>query len=245
LTGPVVAIVQARLGSTRLPNKVLKDLAGRPMIDRVLERVARAHTIQNTVVATTTHPRDDALVAHARTRGWTVVRGSEDDVLDRYVRAAAEAKAEVVVRITSDCPLLSPSVVDHAVRAHLEARPAPDYTSNVLPPRTYPLGLDVEVMTRAALERAGREDRNPAWREHVTPYLYRHPEAFRLLRVAHDVDLSHHRWTVDTPQDFELVRRVYEALRDEPFEWTDVLALLARHPDWNDLNRGVVQKKVP
>lgn len=241
--GPVVAIVQARLGSTRLPGKVLLDLAGRTMLDRVLERVARARRIDRVVVATTTEARDDRLVEHCRRRGHHVFRGSEDDVLDRYHGAAQAAEAATVVRITSDCPLISPSVSDQVVAAFAEG--GCDYASNVLPPRTFPHGLDTEVFSFEALERAWREDKDPTLREHVTPYIYRHPETFRLRRVAHTEDLSRLRWTVDTPEDFELVRRVYDHFRDRPFDWTDVLALLRDHPEWSAINRHVQQKRVP
>lgn len=239
-----VAIVQARLGSTRLPGKVLLDLAGEPMLARVVNRVQRARLLDEVLVATTDQPADDAIAGLCRARGWSCARGSQDDVLDRTYQAALESEAGLVVRITSDCPLIEPAVIDQIVGEFLALLPAVDYASNVLPPRTFPRGLDTEVFLFDALARAWREDANPAWREHVTPYIYRHPELFSLHHVANAVDLSHLRWTVDTAEDFELVRRIYGHFGGDDFSWRDVLTLLERHPDWLDLNYGVEQKVV-
>lgn len=242
--GPrVVAIIQARMGSTRLPGKILKPLAGQPVLARVVDRVRRSRRIGEVVVATTTLPADDAIADLCRSRGWACERGSEEDLLDRYYRAAVAHHADVIVRITSDCPVIDPGVTDSVIDAFL-ASPC-DYASNTLEPRTFPRGLDTEVMSFAALERAWREDRDPAWREHVTPYLYRYPDRFRLRRVANDRDLSFHRWTLDTPEDYELLRRIYDALGSDAFSWTDVLRLFDEHPDWIEINRNVVQKRVP
>jgi spore coat polysaccharide biosynthesis protein SpsF len=237
-----VAIIQARTGSTRLPGKVLLPLLGRPILSRVVERTARASRVDEVVVATTIDPADDAIVELAAAEGWAVERGSETDLLDRYVRAARAHDAEVVVRITSDCPLVDPAVVDQTIEAFVDG--AADYASSSLEPRTFPRGLDVEVVAREALERAWREDADPAWREHATPYLYRHPERFHLVRVSAPDDQSDHRWTVDTPEDYELVRRIYEALGRDDFGWREALAVVEAHPDWTDLNRHVVQKTV-
>ncbi len=239
----IVAIIQARMGSTRLPGKVLKPLGGHPVLACVVDRVRRSRRIDEVVVATTVLPADEAIVGLCRSRGWACERGSAEDLLDRYYRSAVAHRAEVVVRITSDCPVIDPGVTDSVIDAFL-ASPC-DYASNTLEPRTYPRGLDTEVVAFPALERAWREDDNPAWREHVTPYLYRHPERFRLRRVAEDRDLSFHRWTLDTPEDYELLRRIYDALGNDAFAWTDVLRLLDDHPDWIELNRNVAQKRVP
>lgn len=237
-----VAIVQARMGSTRLPGKTMMPLAGEPMLARVVERSRRARRVDAVVVATTTSPQDDTIASLCRERGWPCERGSEEDVLDRYRAAARAHRADVVVRITSDCPVIDPGIVDALLEAF--SRGTWDYASNGLEPRTYPRGLDVEAFTLAALERAWHEDENPEWREHVTAYIQRHPELFRILRYDNDRDLSRHRWTVDTPEDYELMRRIYDHFRGAAFGWTDVLRLLESHPDWVALNRAVKQKTV-
>lgn len=238
-----VAIIQARTGSTRLPGKVLLPLLGEPLLVRVVRRVGRAMSIDATVVATTTNADDDAIAELGARQGWLVERGSEMDLLDRYLQAARAHDAEIVVRITSDCPLIDPELIDDVVGA-LDAEGSA-YASNALEPRTLPRGLDVEAMTMSALEEADREDLDPASREHATPFLYRHPERFRLTRVSSPADLSVHRWTVDTAEDYALVRRIYDALGRDDFSWRDALAVVEAHPDWASLNRHVEQKIVP
>ena len=235
-----LAIVQARTGSTRLPGKVLLPLLGEPVLVHVVRRVARARALDGVVVATTVEPGDDPIERLASTEGWPLVRGSEQDLLDRYLLAARAHEADIIVRITSDCPLVDPDLIDAVVAALRET--GVDYASNTLPPRTYPRGLDVEAMTRAALETAGREDTDPASREHATPYLYRNPDRFRLQPVPGEADLSMHRWTLDTPEDYTLIERIYEAIGHDDFAWTEVLALLEANPEWSELNRHVRQK---
>lgn len=243
MTARTVAIVQARMGSTRLPGKVMLPLIGEPVLTHVMRRASRARTLDEVVVATTTLTDDDAIVALAEGEGWPVVRGGETDLLDRYLTAARAHDAAVVVRITSDCPLVDPDVIDSTVDAFRAANV--DYASNTLEPPTYPRGLDVEVIARAALERAGREDADPAWREHATPYLYRHPELFRLLRVPADRTYTDHRWSLDTPEDYLLIGRIYEALGRDDFTWREALSVVDANPSWASINRGVVQKVVP
>jgi len=238
-----VAIIQARTGSTRLPRKVLLPLLGRPLLSRVVARTRRAGRLDEVVIATTTDPDDDEIVDLAKHEGWAIERGSEMDLLDRYVQAARIHAADVVVRITSDCPLIDPTVIDDTVAAFEGGQY--DYASSSLEPRTFPRGLDVEVVAMDALERAWREDASPAWREHVTPYVYRHPDRFRLLRVPSLDDQSRHRWCVDTVEDFELVDRIYRELGRDDFGWREALAVVEAHPGWADLNRSVVQKVVP
>ncbi len=239
----VLAIIQARMGSTRLPGKVLLDLAGKPMLERIVSRCRQASTLDEVLVATTTQPADDRIADLCAAHNWPGFRGSEDDVLDRYYRAALQQQAEIVVRITGDCPLIDPEVIDLTVKKFLE-HGALDYASNSLDRITFPRGLDVEVMSFNALTRAWHEDHNPAWREHVTPYIYRHPEKFRLLSVTNEVDYSHLRWTVDTPADLALVRKIYEHFGGDDFSWRQVLALLAQHPQWLEINRYVAQKEL-
>jgi spore coat polysaccharide biosynthesis protein SpsF len=236
----VVAIIQARMGSTRLPGKVLLDLAGASILLRVLERVRRTDSIDEVVVATTDKPSDDIIVQECLRYQIPVFRGQEEDVLDRYYRAAVSAKADIVVRITSDCPLIDPEITRKTVQAFLAERP--DYASNCLV-RTYPRGLDTEVMTLHALERTWREAKQPYQREHVTPYIHENPDEFKLLSVTGEADYSGHRWTVDTPEDFELVRSVYTRLQHRnQFSWRDVIDLLQREPELAELNRSVAQK---
>jgi spore coat polysaccharide biosynthesis protein SpsF len=238
----IVAIIQARMGSTRLPGKVLKDIEGETMLARVVNRVRRSRLIDELLVATTDERSDDVVVKECQRCAVAVFRGSEKDVLDRYFRAAQLAKADIVVRITSDCPLIDPEIADKVVEAFLESRP--EYASNTLA-RTYPRGLDTEVITLSALGRAWQDARTTPQRTHVTPYIYEHPALFQLLSVTGDADHSGHRWTVDTHEDLELIRAIYARLRDNPaFVWRDVLALLDREPQLIELNRAIMQKPV-
>jgi spore coat polysaccharide biosynthesis protein SpsF len=236
-----VAIIQARLGSTRLPGKVLLDLAGEPMLARVVNRVRRAGRVDEVVIATTTEKRDDELASLCENRGWPCSRGSEQDVLDRYYQAARTHRADCVVRITSDCPLIDPRVIDSVVEG-LNC-PGVDYSSNTIR-RTYPRGLDAEAFPFVTLETAWREDQNPAWREHVTQFIVRHPERFGISQLSHDDDHSHRRWTVDTPEDFAFVEKIYDHFGHDEFTWKEVLEVLGRNPDWELINQGVEQKVV-
>lgn len=235
-----VAIVQARMGSTRLPGKVLMDIAGKTMLARVVERARRAKRLDAVVVAATVDSRDDAIAGECRRIGVPLFRGSQEDVLDRYYRCAVDQAADPVVRITSDCPLLDPEVVDRVVASFLLERP--DYTSNVVE-RTYPQGLDVEVVRMEALARAWREAKQPYERAHVTPYVYQHPDRFRIAGVEAERDYSRHRWTVDTADDLAFVRAVYGELGAEGhFGMEQVLDLLEREPRIAELNAHVRQK---
>jgi spore coat polysaccharide biosynthesis protein SpsF len=244
------AIIQARMSSTRLPGKVLLDLAGQPMLARVVERTRRARTIDRLVVATTVEPEDEPIVEICRSRGWAVFRGKRDDVLDRYYQAALSDRADPIVRITSDCPLIDPGIIDRVVErlrgtASSESASAAtiDYASNINPRRTFPRGLDVEVFTFTALSTAWQEDREATGREHVTPFLYRHPERFRIaLLESERPEAASHRWSVDTPEDYELLRRIYGHFHNDDFAWEEVLNLLTEHPEWVDLNRQIEQK---
>jgi spore coat polysaccharide biosynthesis protein SpsF len=230
------------MGSTRLPGKVLQDLAGQSMLSRVVTRLRASELIDDIVVATTRHPKDDAIIEECGRLSVSFARGDENDVLDRYLHAAESTRADVVARITSDCPLIDPEVTDKTIGAFL--REQPDYASNTLV-RTYPRGLDTEVISRTALTRAWQEARQPYEREHVTPYIVEHPSQFKLMSVAEGEDYSAHRWTVDTPEDLGFVRMVYSRFhRDEIFSWRDVLKLLEREPALTDLNRSVVQKAI-
>jgi len=238
----VVAIVQARMGSTRLPRKAFLDICGEPMLARVMARSQRAKTLKQTIVATTTETADDVICDLCTARGWPYYRGSQDDVLDRYYQAARQHKADVVVRITSDCPMIDPDVIDLTVGEFLRLQPECDYVSNGEPPRPFPRGLDVEVFHFGALERAWHEARESAFREHVTLYMYRLPEKFRVAAVFADRDYSDQRWTVDTPEDRALVLKLFEHFGHDRFGWRDILAALEEYPEWRDINRRIQQK---
>lgn len=235
-----VAIIQARMGSTRLPGKVLMDIAGRSMLAWVVSRTRCAAAIDEVVVATTESPADDAIVAECASMDVPVFRGSEDDLLDRYHRAAEAFEADTVVRITSDCPLIDPEVIDRVV-AEFTDNPV-DYACNTLA-RCYPRGLDVEVFSRAALEEAWHRADRPHERVHVTPYIHGNPKRFKLRSVPCEDDHSDLRWTVDTAEDLEAVRGIAEALggRDD-FGWRDALEVVRRNPHLADINRSVRQK---
>ncbi len=235
-----VAIVQARLASTRLPGKVLLDLSGDTLLARVLHRVQRAKTIDQVVVATTIAAHDDPIALECARLGVSCLRGDEADVLGRYREVAAATNAVVVVRITADCPLIDPSVIDSVVEAF--HRHPVDYASNTQH-RTWPRGLDVEVFSRVSLERAWQEATEPWQRSHVTPYFYQHPELFRLHSVAMPVDHSTLRWTVDTADDLALIRIIYQHLgnRDD-FDWREALAVVEHAPELASFNQHVPQK---
>jgi spore coat polysaccharide biosynthesis protein SpsF len=255
-----LAIVQARMGSSRLPGKVMLDIAGLPMLERVVERTKRASLLEDVVVATTNEAQDDAVANFCRERGYPVHRGSLHDVLDRFYQAARVFEAEAVVRITADCPVIDPGLIDGIVREFTLS--SVDFAANRLPPpwqRTYPIGLDIEVVTFSALERAWKQADQKSQREHVMPYFYEgipvdafdltrtslavSPRGFRVMLVNHVPDYGSKRWTVDTAEDLALMQRVYARFegRDD-FSWQDVLALFEREPELANINSNVVHK---
>jgi len=238
----IVAIIQARMGSSRLPGKVSMDLGGETVLGRVVRRLQRSRHISKIVVATTTVPADEVIVAECDRLEVLCFRGSEHDVLDRYYQAGHEKAAEAVVRITSDCPLIDPELVDETVEVFRNEHA--DYACNVSP-RTYPRGLDTEVFSFDALDRAWREAREAHQREHVTPYLYEHPQIFKLASLSGAADYSRYRWTLDTREDLELLRAIYSRFdgRDD-FSWKEVLRLMEREPELAELNSQVLQKSV-
>ena len=238
-------IIQARMTSTRLPGKVLKPVLAKTLLEHQLERLKRVTNADGFVVATTTNETDQPIVDLCNALGVPVSRGPEGDVLARYYEASKAHQADVVVRVTSDCPLIDPAVVAEVIGFYQSHTAAYDYVSNTLE-RTYPRGLDVEVFPFSLLEKAHREATQAEEREHVTPFIYRRPQQFRIYQVQQSPSHAHERWTVDTPEDFELIRRVLEALYPEKpqFLQADVLALLDAHPDWRALNAEIEQKKV-
>lgn len=258
----IVAIIQARMDSSRLPGKVLLDIAGATMLERVVDRTRQSKWTDRVVVATTTDSSDNPIEALCTAKGYPCYRGSASDVLDRYYQAARLFRADVIVRITADCPVIDPGVIDQTIEAFFD-NPHPgvisspttpagrytwDFAANRLPPpwkRTFPIGLDTEVCTFHALERAWKEARDPHQREHVMPYLYEQAGRFRVLQIDHDPDYGALRWTVDTAEDLELARRIYTHFdgRDK-FSWEDVLALYNEHPELRGINAGVRHKSV-
>jgi spore coat polysaccharide biosynthesis protein SpsF len=236
----VVAIIQARMGSSRLPGKVLKDLGGETVLGRVVHRLRRATRVNQIVIATTDSVADDVIVRECHRLEVPAFRGSESDVLDRYYQAARACAAGTVVRITSDCPVIDPQLVDETIRVFQQQHG--DYASNALS-RTYPRGLDMEVFTMGALERAWNDAHKPYEREHVTPYLYEHPELFRLVSQCGQIDYSQYRWTLDTAEDLELLRAIYARFSNQDdFGWGEVIQLMEREPELAELNSGVIQK---
>lgn len=255
----VAAIIQGRMASSRLPGKILADLGGQPMLQRVFVRASRSAAVEETLFATTTDASDDAVVEYCEFSGIPCTRGSPFDVLDRYYQAARRLKAAVVVRITADCPVIDPALIDEVVQ--VLAGGGYDFACNRLPPpwqRTYPIGLDVEACTFEVLERAWKEAHEPQHREHVMPFLYEGVEllevdrrlqrgvsgrGFQVALLHHTTDFGGYRWTVDTPQDLEFMRRVYEHFsgRDD-FTWREVLDLVHDRPRLMQINAGVRHK---
>ena len=241
----VVAIIQARMGSTRLPEKVMKNILGKPVILWDLDRVSLSKLIDEIVVAIPYGTENDVIADTIKEYNDKIViaKGSENDVLDRYYQAAVQTNADVVVRITSDCPLIDPFVIDNVIKHFLDNDC--DYCSNSLT-RTYPRGLDTEVFSFKALETAWNEAKKDYEREHVTPYIIKDPDKFKSLNVANDIDLSHLRWTLDTKEDFEFICTIYEKIysKKQLFLMNDVLELLDREPKLIDINSHIEQKQV-
>ncbi|WP_181003429.1 cytidylyltransferase domain-containing protein [Microbacterium sp. CJ77] len=239
-------VIQARLGSSRLPAKVLADIDGRSMLQMVIERAGRAHSVDEIVVATTTDSSDDELVQKAQEYGADVIRGDSFDVLARFGTVLdAYPLADPIVRVTADCPFIDAAIIDRLL--DLQKQTGADYVSNRLPPpwkRTSPVGLDVEVVRREALEIAIKTATDDHDREHVMPYLYRHPDRFSIVVDDLESDLSTYRWTVDTPEDLQAVREIAHRLGPEPFGWMDVLRVASNNPWIAELNATVTQKAV-
>lgn len=247
------------MSSSRLPGKILADIEGQPMLQRVFIRASRAVTVAETIFATTTDPSDDAVAEYCDFSGIPFTRGNLFDVLDRYYQTARHAKADYIVRVTADCPVIDPALIDDAVNALLDGEY--DFVANRLPPpfpRTYPIGLDVEVCTFAALERAWKESTEVFHREHVMPFLYEgvelsavsrqlsegvSPRGFRVALLNHPTDFGAYRWTVDTPADLEFIRQVYSRFAGRgDFSWKEVLDLVHNEPDLMKINSGIQHK---
>lgn len=243
----VVCIIQARMGSTRLPGKVMLDLCGKTVLGHVIERVEKVENIDEIVIATTTKEDDIVIEEEALKYGVKVFRGSEEDVLSRYYYAAKENEADVVVRITSDCPLIDPEIVNEMINKFkfLYKENRIDYLSNTLE-RTFPRGLDTEIFSFEMLEETFINADKQYQREHVTPYMYENPNKFSLVGYENEIDYSQYRWTLDTEEDFELIKKIYDELyRNEYiFCFSEVLELFKRNPGLSNINSCIKQKSL-
>lgn len=230
------AIVQARMGSTRLPNKVLLEAAGKPLLGHLIKRLSRSTMLEQIIVATSTHPQDAAIADYCATLGVAVFRGSEHDVLDRYYQAARAHSLDVIVRVTADCPLIDPALLDDMVQFFLKHRDQYDLVTN-RHPLTFPDGLDVDVMAMDKLAYAWQHASTPQQREHTVPFFWE--AGLRVHNVEHPERLfEQHRWTLDYPEDYQLIRQLYDALYcdDRLFTTQDTLEYLAQHPELRLIN---------
>ena len=233
----IVAILQARMSSSRLPGKVLKPILGKPMIQYEIERIRKSRHIDKLVLATSDDAADDCLVNMCKLHNINVFRGSLQDVLDRYYQCAKQYQAKYIVRLTGDCPVIDWTIIDQVIEKHIED--GNDYTSNTLNP-TYPDGLDVEVFNFSAIEDAWNKAQLLSEREHVTPYIYKNPQKFKLGCLKNNIDLSALRWTVDEHEDFLFITQIYERLYpvNKDFLMKDVVDLIKQIPDLSAINSG-------
>ncbi|WP_209124817.1 cytidylyltransferase domain-containing protein [Alkalihalobacillus sp. BA299] len=241
----VGAIIQARMGSKRLPGKVLKKVLDKPLLEYQYERVKEAKTLNEIIIATTKNEKDDPIVQLCRQLSTPYFRGSEEDVLLRFYEAATTFNLDVIVRLTSDCPIIDPDVIDKVVNCYLENSDQYDYVSNTLN-RTYPRGLDTEVMSYGALKAVNAKAQKQHDREHVTAYICNNPKVFRLGNITDNCVNKHHRWTVDTEEDFLLIKNIIETLYpiNKYFTLEDVIHILQDNPKWVEINTHIKQKKL-
>lgn len=226
----VLGIIQCRMNSKRLPQKISLDIYGKPLLQRVVERVKIAKTLNKVVVATSLYPLDDWVEDICSENKWDYFRGNEDDVLDRFYQCAKQYKADVIVRITADCPLIDYGIIDNVVNMFLRIYPNIEYGSNLLP-RTFPRGLDVEVISYGTLENEWANI--DKWREHVTLNIRKNIERYERCNYESVIgNCSHMRWVVDNTDDLEFIRKVYSKLKDDDFSWVDILNILRSYPDW-------------
>lgn len=242
----VICIIQARVGSTRLPRKILKKICGKTVLEHDIDRLKRVRNISGIMIATTTLEKDNAIVEESDRLNVKYYRGSEEDVLSRYYYAAKESNADIVVRVTSDCPLIDSEVTEKIIQYYLENSEKYDYVSNTID-RTYPRGLDTEVFSFKSLEKAFNEATSQRDREHVTPYIWGNCNLFRLSQHKNYVDYSELRWTLDTIEDFQLINNIYTnlySLKGNDFNMEDIIELYKEYPEFNNINNTIEQKKI-
>ncbi|WP_346887107.1 glycosyltransferase family protein [Clostridium sp. UBA1056] len=243
----ITAIIQARMGSTRLPGKVMKNIFGKTVLEHVVDRLRKSQLLNDIIIATTIGECDNKIAEEAERLSVNCYRGSENDVLSRYYNAAKENGSEIVIRITSDCPVIDPRIIDSMLERFIELykNNEIDYMSNTLE-RTFPRGLDAEIIPFEILEKAYNEADKQYEREHVTPYIYQNPETFKLIGFKNPINYSEYRWTLDTPEDFEVITRIYKELYkyDEMFYFDDIMNLMKRYPEIKNINDDIEQKKL-
>ncbi|MAF85149.1 MAG: spore coat biosynthesis protein F [Dehalococcoidales bacterium] len=241
----IVSTIEARMGSTRLPEKTIKEMVGKPMLELIIERLKRARKVDEIVVATTTEPEDEVIAELAERVGVKWFRGSSEDVLDRVIQAAKVYKADIIVEMTGDNPLLEPQLVDEAIDIYLKGNY--DYVSNAIKD-TYPDGLNVQAFSVKVLDEVARITNDPADRENVSLYIYEHPEEYRLYNMEAPAEYYHpeYRWTIDTEEDFQFTKAVYENLyyKNPDFSIADIMKLLKEKPDLLKINAHIEQKPV-
>jgi|TARA_B100000315_G_C14536485_1_gene568708 spore coat polysaccharide biosynthesis protein SpsF len=234
----IVAIIQARMGSTRLPGKVLKEVQGVPLLGIMMSRVERSEMLNEIVIATSSLPMDDQIEEFCQENGYECFRGSENDVLSRYFHCATKYHVDIIVRLTADCPLIDPIVIDDVVKIYVENDY--DYVANTAPPEglTYPEGMDVEIFSFQLLERAAREAQKPSEREHVTHYFWKNSKSFSTYRLDLDNDFSVYRLTVDYPEDLEVIKEIVHVLyqREPLFSMYDMIKFLDANPSIKEKN---------
>jgi spore coat polysaccharide biosynthesis protein SpsF len=239
------AIIQARMGSTRLSGKVMKEIKGKTVLQHVIERVEQSKLVDEIVIATTVHERDNVIEIESLKHGAKVFRGSEDDVLSRYYYAAKENRIDIVVRITSDCPLIDPFVMDDIINRYLSYNH--EIVTNAgsdLSQRTFPRGLDIEVFSFDVLENAFNNAKEAYQREHVTPYIYENSK--KIFFYKNDIDYSKYRWTLDTDEDFELIKIIYDRLYLEKHDFylKEIIEFFNQEPNLYQINAHIEQKKL-
>jgi len=233
------------MGSIRLPGKVLKKVLDKPLLEYQIERVKRAKHIDKIVIATTTNDLDQPIIELCEKLSTSYFCGDENDVLARYYEAAKIYKADIIVRLTSDCPIIDPNVIDKLIEYFTKNQSKYDYVSNTLN-RSYPRGMDVEVLSFKCLTESYLEAKIQSEREHVTPFIYKNLDRYRVGNINYSENQSLHRWTVDTMEDFNLIKKIIEELYPENnfFTLEDTLTLLKKHPDWSLINNHIKQKKI-